>query len=175
MQLRPADDDLLHALGLQASDAVLSGGRVVVLNAGSLTPSFAPENNGSLTVIDPTTLDVSGPFPLDGNGVSLEDGADGDVYVTVTSDFLEIRTLRFDTASETFVNGPGNPIETRDASGAAVSCWVATALADGRIVCATFSFEQAGQLYLMAADGASSGVAAGGVGTTDLEIVISQP
>ena len=167
--------EVLDALGLQASDAVVSAGRVVVLNAGSLSPSFEPEGNGSLVVIDPATLAVSGPFALGGNGVSLEDGADGDVYVTVTSDFQEISLLRFDPSGATFVNGPTNPVDTRDAAGASVSCWVATALADGRLVCATFSFEQAGQLYLMAADGAFSGVASGGFGTTDLEITGSQP
>ncbi len=166
---------VVDALGLQASDAVLSAGQIVVLNAGSLSPTFEPEGNGSLAVVDPATLAVAGPFALGGNGVSLEDGADGLVYVTATSDFNEIRLLRFDASSNAFINGPTDPIDTRDAAGAGVACWVATALSDGRLVCATFSFAQAGQLYLMAADGGFLSASTGGFGTTDLEIVTSQP
>ncbi len=166
---------VLDTRGLQASDAVLSAGKIVVLNAGSLSPTFEPERNGSLVVIDPAGLTVSGPFPLEGNGVSLEDGADGRVYVTVTSDFVDIRLLAYDASSEAFVNGPANPIATRDGAGAGVPCWVATALSDGRLVCAPFSFEQAGQLYLMASDGSFVATTTGGFGTTDLEIVTSQP
>lgn len=166
---------VLDARGLQATDAVLSAGKIVVLNAGSLTPTFEPEGNGNLVLIDPSSLSVSGPFALEANGVSLESGADGHVYVTVTSDFVELRLLRFDAASEAFIDGPADPIDTRDASGAAVPCWVATALEDGRLVCATFSFEQAGELYLLSSAGGFLASSAGGFGTTDLEIVTTQP
>ncbi len=157
--------------GFQATDAVVSGGLIVVLNAGTLTPSFAPEGNGNLAIIDPATLEVSGPFPLQGNGVSLEDGADGRVYVTVTSDFIELRTLRFDASGARFINGPQDPVATRDASGADIPCWVTSALTDGRLVCATFRFEEAGRLFLLADDGGFLGSVEGGFGTTDLEIV----
>jgi hypothetical protein len=157
--------------GLQATNAVLSAGRLVVLNAGTLGPAFEPEGNGSLAVIDPASLQLSGPFPLGGNGVSIEEGADGRVYVAVTSDFVSIRTLRFDPMGPGFVDGPENPIQTRDANGAPVSCWAATALADGRLVCATFRSEQAGELFLLSADGGYIDSTPGGFGTTDLEIV----
>lgn len=162
--------DLELPAGFQAIDAVRSGGLVVVLNAGTLTPAFAPEGNGSLAVIDPTTLEVSGPFLLGGNGVSLEDGADGYVYASVTSDFVNLRTLRFDPAREAFLNGPSDPVATRDASGSPVACWVTTALADGRLLCATFRFEESGAIFLLQADGAFIDRVQGGFGTTDLEI-----
>lgn len=157
--------------GFQATNAVLSGGRIVVLEAGTLSPTFEPEGNGNLSVIDPVTLGVSGPFPLGGNGVSLEDGADGRVYVAVTTDFVDLRTLRFDPAVPGFVNGPTNPIAMRDASGASIPCWATTSLADGRLVCATFRSAEAGELFLLGADGSFLDVAEGGFGTTDLEIV----
>jgi hypothetical protein len=161
--------------GLQATDAVLSAGRLVVLNAGTLDPAFVPEGNGSLAVIDPTSLQLSGPFLLAGNGVSIEDGADGRVYVSVTSDFVSIRTLRFDPAGPGFLDGPESPIQTEDADGAQVSCWATTALSDGRLVCATFRSEQVGELLLLSADGGFIDSTPGGFGTTDLEIVASQP
>ncbi len=157
--------------GFQATNAVLAGGRIVVLNAGTLSPTFVPEGNGNLSIIDPATLQVSGPFPLGGNGVSLEDGADGHVYVAVTTDFVDLFTLRFDPAAPGFVNGPTNPIATRDATGEAIPCWVTTAIADGRLVCATFRSAEAGDLFLLGADGSFLDVVEGGFGTTDLEIV----
>ncbi len=157
--------------GLQATNAVLSAGRLVVLNAGTLGPAFEPEGNGSLAVIDPASLQLSGPFPLEGNGVSIEEGADGRVYVAVTSDFVSIRTLRFDPTGPGFVDGPQNPIQTRDSDGAPLSCWAATALSDGRLVCATFRSEQAGELFLLGTDGGFIDSTPGGFGTTDLEIV----
>ena len=157
--------------GFQATNAVLAVGRIVVLEAGTLSPTFVPEGNGDLSIVDPATLQVSGPFPLGGNGVSLEDGADGLVYVTVTTDFVDLLTLRFDPAVPGFVNGPTNPIATRDATGGAIPCWATTALADGRLVCATFRSEEAGDLFLLSADGSFLDVVEGGFGTTDLEIV----
>ncbi|MEE8561258.1 MAG: hypothetical protein V3S91_04765 [Gemmatimonadota bacterium] len=160
--------------GFQATDAVLSGGKLVVLNAGTLTPTFEPEGNGTLAVVDPVTLQVSGPFPLGGNGVSLEEGADGQVYVTVTNDFAgPIRTLSFDVDANGFVRGPDDPIRTRDDAGADISCWVATSLADGRLLCATFRTEQAGTIYLLNADGSFISSTAGGFGTSDLEIAVA--
>lgn len=161
--------------GLQATDAVLSAGRLVVLNAGTLSPAFEPEGNGSLAVIDPASLQLSGPFPLAGNGVSIENGADGRVYVAVTSDFASIRTLRFDPTGPGFVDGPESPIQTRDSDGVRISCWTATALSEGRLVCATFRSEQAGELFLLSADGGFIDSTPGGFGTTDLEIVAPQP
>ncbi len=157
--------------GLQATNAVLSAGRLVVLNAGTLGPAFEPEGNGSLAVIDPVSLQLSGPFPLGGNGVSIEEGAEGRVYVAVTSDFVSIRTLRFDPAAPGFLDGPQDPVQTRDADGTPISCWTATALSDGRLVCATFRSEQAGELFLLNADGSFLDSVPGGFGTTDLEIV----
>jgi hypothetical protein len=160
--------------GFQATDAVLSGGKLVVLNAGTLTPTFEPEGNGTLAVVDPVTLQVSGPFPLGGNGVSLENGADGRVYVTVTNDFAgPIRTLSFDVGANGFVRGPDDPIPTRDDAGTDISCWVATSLADGRLLCATFRTEQAGTIYLLNADGSFISSTAGGFGTSDLEIAVA--
>ena len=160
--------------GFQATDAVLSGGKLVVLNAGTLTPTFEPEGNGTLAVVDPVPpFQVSGPFPLGGNGVSLEDGADGRVYVTVTNDFAgPIRTLSFDVGANGFVRGPDDPIPTRDDAGADISCWVVTSLADGRLLCATFRTDQAGTMYLLNADGSFVSSTAGGFGTSDLEIAV---
>ena len=158
--------------GLQAIDAVLSGGSLVVLNQGTLGPSFQPDGNGSLFVLDPASLQVAGPFELEGNGVSIEAGADGRVYVTVTNDFASIQSLRFDPAVPGFVDGPDSPIQVRDASGGPISCWTVTALGDGRLICATFRSEEAGDLYLLSSDGAFIDSTPGGFGTTDLEIVV---
>jgi len=167
--------DAFPLRGFQATDAVLSGGKLVVLNAGTLTPTFEPEGNGTLEIVDPVTLRVAEQqFLLGGNGVSLEAGADGRVYVTVTNDFAgPIRTLSFDVGANGFVRGPDDPIPTSDEAGADISCWVATSLADGRLLCATFRTDQAGTVYLLSADGSFVSSTAGGFGTSDLEIAVA--
>jgi hypothetical protein len=95
------------------------------------------------------------------------------VYVTTTEDYESLRVLRFDAATGVFLQGPDEPILTRDSGGELVDCWTATALADGRLLCATFSFEQAGRLLLLDGAGSFLDERAGGFGTTDLELAVS--
>ena len=105
---------------------------------------------------------------LGANGVSLELGADGLVYVTTTSDYQTLNLLRFDPVGGSFRRGPDDPIAVRGEDGRRVDCWSATSLADGRIVCSTFSFVEAGRLVLGDESGAFIAEVASGFGTTDL-------
>lgn len=157
---------------LNARDAILAGGRVVVLVAGTIDPvSFAPDGNGSLLVIEVDGLRSSALLPLGGNGIALELGQDGDVYVTVSRDFDRVDLLRFDPQTEAFVRGPGNPLEVRDGGGERVDCWVATGLTDGRLVCATFSFAEPGRLVLTDGSGQALSEVASGFGSTDVHVL----
>lgn len=97
-----------------AADAVATGSHLVVLAGGSFDANFAPNGDGALVTVSLSNLAVSGPFPLGGNGVSIELGADGLVYATATSDFATIRTVSFDAAAGRFVRGPGDAIEVVD-------------------------------------------------------------
>ena len=153
------------------TDAVEAAGQLIVLAAGTFDPgTFLPANDGSLVSIDLGSGAASPPVALRANGVSLELGADGLVYVTATSDYQTLNLLRFDPASGSFTRGPSDPISVRGADGHRVDCWSATALVDGRIVCATFSFVESGRLVLGDEGGAFIDEIESGFGTTDLAI-----
>jgi hypothetical protein len=155
-----------------ARDAVLSAGRLVVLAGGTFDPvTFAPDGNGAIVTIDVADESLSVPVPLDGNGIGLESGRDGLIYVTSTTDFVTIDLLRFDPATGAFQRGPDNPIRIRDAAGSRVDCWTATALADRRLLCATFSFAEAGRLLLLDSEGRALSEVPSGFGTTDIRLL----
>lgn len=154
---------------VNATSAVLLDGRLFVLAAGSFNPDFTPRGNGHLEVLDAQGLGGVMDYALGGNGVSLEAGADGMLYLTVTDDFVSIRLLRVDPAG-TSQSGGTVTIDARAPSGDPIDCWTATALADGRIVCATFRTDRSGTLYLMGSDGVAVDSAAAGFGSTDLAV-----
>lgn len=153
-----------------ASDAVVTGNHLVVLAGGSFDAAFAPNGDGALVTVALSNLAVSGPFPLGGNGVSIELGADGLVYATATSDFAAIQTLSFDAGAGRFVRGPANPIEVVDATGDPVSCWTATAVAEDRLLCVTFRFDASGRLLLTRGNGQFLAEVASGFGSTDIQL-----
>ena len=153
------------------SDGLLAGGRLIVLAGGSFDPAeFTPNSDGALIVVDPASRRVIASRPLGANGVRLSLGEDGKVYVTTTADYLTLKLLRFDPASGEFERGPADPVETVDASGTVVDCWTATALGDGRVVCATFRTDAPGRLLLLRSGGSALSETPAGFGTTDLGI-----
>jgi hypothetical protein len=153
------------------ADGLLAGGRLVVLAGGTFDPiTFAPNSDGSLLTVDPVTLRVVSNRPLGANGVRLALGADAYVYVTTTTDYASLNLLRFDPDTGSFDRGPGDPIRTRDRSGGRVDCWTATALLDGRIVCATFRTDAPGRLLLLESDGMAISETESGFGTTEIAI-----
>lgn len=166
----PVDFFELPAGAFNAIDAVRVRDRIVVLLGGTLSASFQPNGDGALVVVDPSARTTGPLVPLGGNGVSIELGADGLIYVTATSDFVSLDLLRFNAGTGSFVNGPTLPFEVRDASAARVDCWVATGLADGRVLCATFAVAEAGRLLLVDDSGAALAETAGGFGTSDLVV-----
>lgn len=159
----------LPATAFNPTDAVEAGGSLFVLAAGTLDPgSFTPMNDGVLVAVDLADGSVSAPAPLEANGVSLELGADGAIYVTTTSDFEALSVLRFDPALRSFDRGPANPIVVTGPAGEPVDCWAASALTDGRMVCVTFSFAEAGRLVLAGESGEFMDQVESGFGTTDV-------
>jgi outer membrane protein assembly factor BamB len=161
----------LPATAPNPSDAVVAAGRIVVLAGGTFDPvTFAPRGDGALLVLDPTGRAAGEPVLLGANGIHLEAGADGKVYVTTTPDFLAIDVLRFDPASGIFERGPGAPLRPRGLDGEAVDCWSATALTDGRLLCASFRTDAPGRLVLTSADGAPIDEVTSGFGSTDLAL-----
>lgn len=163
------DTIALPAAALNAIDAVLADGRLVVLLGGTLDPlTFAPTGDGGLVVVDVATR-TAGPFqPLAANGVAIEAGADGLVYVTSTNDFVETDLVSFDPSAGSFVAGPGAPLDPRTPGGARIQCWAATALEDGRLLCVTFRVAESGRLYLLEPSGAGLDQQSSGFGSTDL-------
>ncbi len=153
------------------TEGVVWGSDMIVLAAGTFdSATFLPANDGALVVVD-LEAGTTGPLlALEANGVSLEPGADGFVYVSTTADFQTLNLLRFDPASGDFARGPADPIPVVGGAGRRVDCWAATALADGRIVCVTFSFAESGRLVVASAGGSFIHEVASGFGTTDLAL-----
>jgi len=161
----------LPSTAFNPTDAVEVGGRLVVLAGGTFdSGTFLPTGDGALVVIDLETGTPGPSIPLSANGVSLELGADGAIYVTMTADYQTLELLRFDPTSGSFARGPADPIVVRGGDGQPVQCWSATALGDGRIACTTFSFAEAGRLVLSDPDGGFIHEVAAGFGTTDIAL-----
>jgi hypothetical protein len=161
----------LPASAPNPSDGLLVGGRLIVLAGGSFDPvDFTPNADGALIVVDPAARRVIATRPLAANGVRLSLGEDGKAYVTTTSDYLSLSLLRFDPASGEFERGPADPVATVDATGAKADCWTATALPDGRILCATFRTDAPGRLLLLRSDGTALSETPSGFGTADIGI-----
>jgi len=159
----------LPATALDAVDAVVAGDRLVILAGGTFdAQTFAPNGDGVLLSLSLADRTLGAVIPLGDNGVSLELGDDGAVYVTSTSDFQRLDVFRFDPVGDAFVNGPGQPIPVVDGAGARVDCWVATAVADGRLLCVTFQSAQSGRLLLARADGSFIAERPSGFGSSDL-------
>ncbi len=152
-------------------DAVATNGYLFVLAAGTFDPgSFEPAGDGALVAIDLTSGTVTLAVGLGGNGIGLEQGADGKLYLVTTLDFVSTRVLRYDPASRSFERGPEDPLIVRDLEGAAIHCWTATGLADGRLLCATFSYAEEGQLVLADDEGTMLDAIPAGFGTTDIAL-----
>ncbi len=165
----PQDVVELPGGALNPTDALEVDGKLIVLAAGTFDPgTFQPLNDGALAIVDLDDRTVDAPLALAANGVSLELGADGFVYVTATSDFNELHVLRFDPTTGSFDRGPDDPIDVRGPAGERVECWSATAVRDGRILCLTFSFAEAGRLVLTDSNGAFIDEMPSGFGSTDL-------
>lgn len=154
---------------LNPTEAVVTAGSLLVLASGTFDPTtYLPSNDGSLVAIDVSTGAADSPVPLGANGVSMELGADGFVYVTTTSDYQSLSLLRFDPVGGAFVRGPADPITVTGQDGGRVDCWSATGLSDGRIVCVTFSFAEAGRLVLADHGGGFIDEVPSGFGSTDV-------
>jgi streptogramin lyase len=161
----------LPANALNPSDAVLASGRLIILAGGTFDPAtFAPNGDGAIVTVDPGGRTVTSTHPLQANGTSIALGADGLVYLTTTTDFVSLDLLRFDPRSGSFDRGPSNPIPGTDLVGDPVDCWTSTAVADGRILCATFRSDARGRLLLLSAAGEALSETASGFGTTDIGI-----
>lgn len=157
-----------------ASDAIFNQGDIFVLAGGSFSEDagggFVPDGNGALVIASVNTLGVRRHLPIDGNGISLAPGADASLYVTRTSDFESMDVLVYDVFRDEWDRSPDNPIRPRDADGAAVDCWVVSALRDGRLLCATFSVPTPGRLYLLDETGGELSSLESGVGSTDIVV-----
>lgn len=167
-------DEIPLTGAVNANDALVLGGDVLVLAGGGFgpAPDFAPNNDGQLVVANAGARAVITSHALQGNGISLEPGRDGFVYVTRTTgaDFGNTDILSFNFPLRSFERGPDNPIRPRDASGADLNCWAATALVDRRLLCITFSAGANGRLSLLSADGAFLDDVPVGQGAVDMVV-----
>lgn len=174
--LRLRDGSLITAFDLEgvvnATEALFANNRLFVLGVGSTREeggAFVPENDGVLAIVNTETEGVADVFPLGGNGVALEPGQNGRIFVTrVVDDFANpTQVLRFDPFTQGWERGPEDPVQPSE-GGEPLSCHAAGALEDSRLVCITFSSAQQGRVYLLQSDGMAITSVGSGVGSTDL-------
>lgn len=167
-------DEIILTGAVNASDALVLGDDVLVLAGGGFgpAPDFAPNNDGQLVIANASARAVITSLALQGNGIAVEPGLNGLLYVTRTTgnDFASTDVVSLNLPTRSFARGPGNPLRPRDASGANLNCWAATALLDGRLLCITFSAGANGRLALLSADGAFLDDIPVGQGAVDLAV-----
>lgn len=158
---------------VNAGDALLAGQEMIVLGQGTFELSggaFVPQENGTLATVSLDTREVDDIASLQGNAISMEPGADNRVYIVRQLADESTDVLVWEPFEGVFVRGPADPIRPTDAGGEPISCWVASGLADGRIVCVTFEAAESGRVFLLDEEGAYLDDASSGFGSTDLVI-----
>lgn len=152
-----------EAIALEHNLLFLAGGGVDSVTA-------APTGDGHLIEIDMSSRDVQDVSPLGGNGLSMEPGRNGLIYVVRTKGpaTAETDVLAFNFSTRSFEHGPDNPIQPKDRDGSNLSCRVATAFLDSEILCATYETASTGRLVLLDPDGAFIADVSVGAGATDI-------
>ncbi len=153
------------------TEAIVLEDKMLLLAGGGVDPlTSAPLGDGNLVEIDMTARAVQDVNSLGGNGISMEAGRDGLVYIVRTKgvDETETDVLTFSFAVRAWVNGPENPIQPRDRDGSNLNCRVAAAFLDGQLLCATYVTAGQGRLVLLSATGEFIDEAPIGAGTTDI-------
>ena len=130
----------------------------------------AAAGDGNLVEIDMSARSVQDVNALGGNGISMEAGRDGLVYVVRTKgvEATETDVLTFSFAVRSWANGPENPIQPRDEDGSNLNCRVAAGFLDGQILCATFVAAGQGRLVLLSSEGEFIHEVPIGAGATDI-------
>ena len=162
---------LTGAVGM--TEALFFQDILMVLAGGGFgpAPGFAPEGNGNLALVRIVSQDIIKMLPIDGNGISMKGGLNGNMYIVRTNDFVSSDILEFSPASEQWLRGPDNPIVARDGSGQPLNCWAANALADDRLLCLTFvTAPGGGKLYLLDSTGSYLDDVGVGSGSTDFVV-----
>jgi len=153
------------------TEALVLEGNMLLLAGGAVDPlTSTPLAEGNLVEIDVRARSVQDENALGGNGISMEAGRDGLVYVVRTKGIgaTETDVLTFSFAVRSWVNGPNNPIQPRDRDGSNLSCRVAAGFLDGQIICATYVAAGQGRLVLLSAEGEFIDETPIGAGTTDI-------
>ena len=153
------------------TEAIVLEDKMLLLAGGGVDPlTSAPLGDGNLVEIDMSARAVQDVNSLGGNGISMEAGRDGLVYIVRTKgvDATETDVLTFSFAVRAWVNGPENPIQPRDRDGSNLNCRVAAAFLGGQLLCATYVTAGQGRLVLLSATGEFIDEAPIGAGTTDI-------
>ena len=153
------------------TEAIVLEDNMLLLAGGGVDPATsAGLGDGNLVEIDMSARSVQDVNALGGNGLSMEAGRDGLVYVVRTKgvDTAETDVLTFSFAVRSWMNGPENPIQPRDRDGSNLNCRVAAGFLDGQILCATYVAAGQGRLVLLSAEGEFIHEVPIGAGTTDI-------
>jgi hypothetical protein len=166
-------DELEITGAFGATDALIAQDELVFLAGGSFDPvTFQPAGDGKMALINISDRGIRDFYDVGGNGISMEPGRNGLLYIVRTKgpDTYETDVLTFNFFTGEFDRGPGNPLQPKDSDGSDLSCWVVTAFITGEILCATFEAAVQGRLVLLDSDALFIDEIPVGAGTTDIII-----
>ncbi len=161
----------LDAASVGAIDAITLGDELVFLAGGGFDPvTFEAAGDGSLALINVSDRGLQVTTPLGGNGLSMEAGRNGQMYIVRTkgANTLETDVLRYNFTIRQFERGPTNPIQPLDSDGSNLSCRAVTARVTGELFCLTFEASSQGRLVRLTEDGVYVDEIAVGAGATDI-------
>lgn len=152
-----------EALALQENLLFLAGG-------GLDSATAAPAGDGRLLQLDMASRDVQAVHDLGGNGLSMEPGRNGLVYIVRTKGpaTTETDVLAFNFSTRVWDYGPTHPLQPRDRDGSNVNCRVATAFLDSQLLCVTYETAAPGRLILFDEDGVFLADVPVGAGASDI-------
>lgn len=157
-----------------AANALFNQGDLFVLAGGSFSQdasgSFVPDDNGRLVIPSVNIQEVRESFPLGANGLTMSAGGDGNLYIVRSSDLVTTDLVAYNLFQDRWTHSPEDPLEPEDAQGGRIDCWVARSLTNGRILCATFSIDPPGRLYLLDPAGRELSSVESGAGSTDIVV-----
>ena len=166
-------DDLEITGAFGATDALIAQDELVFLAGGSFDPvTFQPAGDGKMALINMSDRGIRDLYDIGGNGISMEPGRNGLLYMVRTKgpDTYETDVLTFNFFTGEFDRGPGNPIQPKDSDGSDLSCWVMTAFITGELLCTTFEAAAQGRLILLDSDALFVDQIPVGAGATDIII-----
>ncbi len=167
-------DEVVMNGAVGGTEALIFQSNLIFLAGGGLDQNtFLPEGDGALASINVTDRGIRDIFALGGNGLAMEAGRNGLVYIVRSkgAGTLDTDVLTFNFSTRNFERGPSNPIQPKDSDGSNLSCRVVSARLSGQMLCLTFEQSAQGRIVLLDVEGGYIDDAPIGAGATDIGVI----